>query len=158
MDNRDMRRAEEIEVLQRLFGITGLVASRDAQRVVELEAAFAAPFQVDAAIFARKREVAAVWPAAGCGRIDHVAEPDGRRARRDLQTPGLAVAPGRGLLRSGENAFEGRTIHVSRQEGVAGKALCHHLLDDADALLHRVLAVRRSGGVRHLSVPWSESC
>src|SRR5690606_24149233 len=40
-DDRDVRRPEETEVLPRLPLITGLVAARDAQRVVELEAAFA---------------------------------------------------------------------------------------------------------------------
>ena len=64
VDDRDMRSAEEIEILQRLPGVTFLVAAGNADRVIELEAAFAAPFQVDSAIFAREREIAAARPAA----------------------------------------------------------------------------------------------
>src|SRR5213592_4948130 len=60
MNDGDVRRAEEIEILQRLPGVARLVASGYAERVVELKAAFAAPFQVDAAIFAREWKVSAV--------------------------------------------------------------------------------------------------
>src|SRR3954463_395257 len=66
MDDGDMRRAEEIVVLQRLFGIGRLVAARDAERVVELKTAFAAALQIDAEIFARELEVA-VLRRAGRG-------------------------------------------------------------------------------------------
>src|SRR6202030_2454556 len=41
MNDRDMRRAEEIVILQRLPAIGRLVAADDAEGVVELEAAFA---------------------------------------------------------------------------------------------------------------------
>src|SRR6187402_2860663 len=57
MDNGDMRRAEEIVILQRLPAIGGLVAPDDAECVVKLEAALAAALQVDAEIFARRREI-----------------------------------------------------------------------------------------------------
>src|SRR5205823_3536562 len=42
MNNGDMRRTEEVEILQRLPGVTHLVTSDYAERVVELEAACAA--------------------------------------------------------------------------------------------------------------------
>jgi hypothetical protein len=48
MDDGDMRRTEEIVVLQRLLGVGSLVAARDAERVVELESAFAAAIEIDA--------------------------------------------------------------------------------------------------------------
>src|SRR3954453_14175822 len=51
VDDGDMRRAEEIVVLQRLFAIGRLVATRDAERVVELETALATAFEIDAEIF-----------------------------------------------------------------------------------------------------------
>ena len=94
MDDRDMRRAEEIEILQRLSGVGRLVAARDAERVVELKSALAPALQVDAAIFARERKIAGVRLAAGSGcrtirsRNFSVAAP-----RRDHELPRLAVAP-----------------------------------------------------------------
>src|SRR5436305_8040977 len=39
VNDRDMRRAEEIVVLQRLFGVGRLVAARNPERVVKLKAA-----------------------------------------------------------------------------------------------------------------------
>src|SRR5690242_20537299 len=66
VDDRDMRRAKEIVILQRLLGVGGLVASGYAERVVELEAAFAPPLQIDAEIFAWSRKIVIV-PGAGCG-------------------------------------------------------------------------------------------
>src|SRR6185503_17871249 len=42
MDNRDMRRAEEVVVLQRLLRVGHLVAACDAERIVELKTALAA--------------------------------------------------------------------------------------------------------------------
>src|ERR1700704_1183491 len=60
MNDRDMRRAEEIVILKRLFAIGRLVAAHDAKRVVELEAAFAAALQVDPEIFARRGKVMVV--------------------------------------------------------------------------------------------------
>src|ERR1700726_43991 len=60
MNDRDMRRAEEIVILQRLPAIGRLVAARDAERVVELETAFATAFQIDPEIFARRGEVMVV--------------------------------------------------------------------------------------------------
>src|SRR4051795_13012176 len=46
MDDRDMRCAKEVEILQRLFGVSCLVSPDDAERVVELETAFAPPLQI----------------------------------------------------------------------------------------------------------------
>src|ERR1019366_6665007 len=66
MNDGHMGRTEEIVVLKRLPSIGRLVAARDAERVVELKAAFAAALQIDAAIFARKRKVA-VCRRAGTG-------------------------------------------------------------------------------------------
>src|SRR4030081_469693 len=63
MNDRDMRRAEEIVVFQRLLTIARLVASDDAERVVQLEAALAAALQIDAEIFARRREIVIVTGA-----------------------------------------------------------------------------------------------
>src|ERR1700739_4777726 len=60
VNDGDVRRPEEIEVLERLPGIGRLVAARDAERIVELEAAFAAAVDGDAAIVARTRIVAVV--------------------------------------------------------------------------------------------------
>ena len=58
VNDGDMRCAEEIVILHCLPGIGRPVTARDAERVVELEAAFAAALQIDAEIFARKRKVA----------------------------------------------------------------------------------------------------
>src|ERR1700722_7297420 len=60
VNDGDVRRSEEIEILERLPGIGRLVAARDTERIVELKTAFAAAFQIDAAIFARKRKVAII--------------------------------------------------------------------------------------------------
>src|SRR5260370_3217925 len=69
MNDGNVRRAEEIEILQRLPGVSRLVASGDAGRVVKLKAAFAAALQLAAAIFARARTVPGVRLAAGGGTI-----------------------------------------------------------------------------------------
>ena len=74
MNDGNVRRAEEVEILQRLPGVGRLVAPGNAERVVKLKAAFAAALQLDAAIFARKREVTGIRPAARSGRIHHIAE------------------------------------------------------------------------------------
>lgn len=52
VNDRDMRRAEEIVILQRLLGVGCLVTPDYAERVVELETAFAPPLQIDTEIFA----------------------------------------------------------------------------------------------------------
>src|SRR5580692_4945540 len=49
VNDGDVRRAEEIVILKRLLRISRLVAARDAERVVKLEAAFPAALQIDAA-------------------------------------------------------------------------------------------------------------
>src|SRR4051812_19814297 len=64
MNDGDMRRAEEIVVLQRLLRVGRLVAARYAEGVVELETALSAAVEIDAAIFARRREIMVV---AGAG-------------------------------------------------------------------------------------------
>src|SRR5690349_17447609 len=63
MHDGDMRGAEKVEVLQRLLRIGRLVAPGDAKRVVELEPALAPPFEINAAIFTRKRKIAAGRPS-----------------------------------------------------------------------------------------------
>src|SRR3954470_21723669 len=65
MNDRDVRRAEEIVILQRLLRIRRLVASDDAERVVELKTALAAAVEIDAEIFAWRREVMVIL---GTGR------------------------------------------------------------------------------------------
>src|SRR3954447_11480740 len=73
MDDGDMRRTEEVVVLQRLFCVSRLVAARDAERVVKLKPALAAALEIDSAIFPRWREIMVV-PGAGSGlRIDQFA-------------------------------------------------------------------------------------
>src|SRR3954453_7404379 len=74
VDDRDMRRAEEIVILQRLFGVGRLVASDNAERVVELKAALAAALEIDAEILARRRKIMAVLGAGGGFLIDQFAE------------------------------------------------------------------------------------
>src|SRR6202040_989148 len=106
MHDGDVRRAEEVEILQRLFGVTHFVAAGDAERIVELEAAFAPPLQMDPAIFSRERKIAGVRLAAGGYPIHQIAEFCGRRARGDLEPPRLAVAPRRGLLRRGQDPLD----------------------------------------------------
>src|ERR1700730_19038853 len=69
VDDGDMRGTEEIVVLQRLLGIGHLVPSGDTERVVELKAALAAPFEIDAEIFPRRREVVVVLGAGSGFRI-----------------------------------------------------------------------------------------
>src|SRR5262249_6709565 len=102
-----MRRAEEIIILQRLLRVSRLVASGDAQRVVELEAAFAAPLQIDAEIFAWSWKIMIVL-GARCGLgIDQFAEALLRLAARDHHLPGLAVAPGRRALCDFEDVLDG---------------------------------------------------
>src|SRR4051812_41768459 len=93
VNDRDMRGPEKIEVLQRLFAVGGLVATRDAERVVKLEAAFAPPLKIDAPILARKGKISAVGLAARSRGVDHVAEFPRRRAGCDGELPWLAVAP-----------------------------------------------------------------
>src|SRR3982074_3254743 len=116
VDDRDMRRAEEIVVLERLFGIGRLVASDNAYRVVELKAALAAALEIDAEIFARRREIMAVLGAGSGFRIDHLAETFLGRAARNHDLPGLAVAPGRRALRDGEHVLDCRARHRFWQE------------------------------------------
>src|ERR1700759_3351956 len=60
VDDGDVRRAEEIEILQRLFRVGRFVAFGNAEGVVELKAAFPPPLQIHAAIFPRKRKIAVI--------------------------------------------------------------------------------------------------
>src|ERR1700739_4964372 len=60
VNDGDVRRPEEIEILERLPSIGRLFAARDAEGIVEREAAFAPALKIHAAIFARKREVAII--------------------------------------------------------------------------------------------------
>src|SRR5258708_25990625 len=90
MNDGDMRRAEEIEIFQCLFGVARLVAPDDAERIIKLKAAFATPLQIDAAIFARERKIPGVRLAARGGAVDHVTELFGRSTRSDRELPRLA--------------------------------------------------------------------
>src|ERR1700751_5770956 len=136
----DVGRAEKVEILQRLSRVPRLVAARNPERIVELKSALAPPLPVDAAIFTRKGEVAGIRPAARGGRIHRLAESLRRRPGGDLQPPGLAVAPGGGLLRRCQNALDGRPRNRLRQEAAAGKAISEQLLEHADAILGLVSA------------------
>src|ERR1700748_111967 len=60
VNDGDMRRTEEIEILQRLLRIGRLVATRNTERVVQLKADFASALQIDAAIFPRERKIAII--------------------------------------------------------------------------------------------------
>src|SRR5579859_1089613 len=95
VNDRDMRGAEEVVVFQRLSGISGLVASDNTERVVELEAALAPALEIDAEIFARIWEVAVVRGAGSSFRVDQLAETLLGLAACDHDLPGLAVAPRR---------------------------------------------------------------
>src|SRR5205814_10663248 len=133
MNNGDMRRTEEVEILQRLPGGTRLVTSDYAERVVELEAAFAATLEINAAIFARERKVSAIWFAAGGRAIDRIAELLGGRARGNRQLPRLAVAPRCGLLRGRQDAFDGQARHRLGPECAAGKSFAQQFFQHVDA-------------------------
>src|SRR6185437_9577229 len=98
MNNGDMRRAKEIEILQRLLGVGRPVATWNAECIVELKAAFAPAFQIDAAIFPWKWKIAIIF-ARSCRRIDLLAEFFACRAAYNHDLPRLAVAPRRGALR-----------------------------------------------------------
>src|SRR5450432_3004181 len=73
MNNGDMRCAKEIIVFQRLPAISRLVAARDAERVVKLEAALTAAFEIDSEIFARRRKIMVVAGARSGLGIDQFA-------------------------------------------------------------------------------------
>src|SRR5579872_539032 len=139
VDDRNMRRAEEIEIFKRLLGVSRPVTARNAERVVELEAAFTPPLEVHAAIFPWKRKIAVVL-AAACGCVDRLTKSFLGLAARDHDLPWLAVAPGRGALRGFQNVLDDRPRHRIRLEGAAGKALVQQFLENADALLGAVLA------------------
>src|SRR5690606_36496554 len=106
-----MRRAEQLEVLQRLAPIGRTVAARDAERVVELKAAFAAAFEIDAAILAREREVAIVRRVAAGDGIDRLAKAVRLRPARHDHLPWLAVAPRRRALRHAQHPLDGVARH-----------------------------------------------
>src|SRR5712664_3391516 len=74
VDDGDVRGAEEVVVLQRLLAIGGLVATRDAKRVVELEPALAASFEIDPEIFARRRKIMVVAGAGSRLGVDQFSE------------------------------------------------------------------------------------
>src|SRR5262245_66689768 len=118
-----MRRPEEVVVLQRLFRIRRLVAARDTERVVELEAAFAAALQIDAEIFPRRRKVVAFLGTGSGRRIDGFTKTFLGLAAGDDDLPGLAVAPGRRALRDAEEMFNRCSRHGLRQKGAHRIAL-----------------------------------
>src|ERR1700712_4874294 len=154
VNDGDMGRADEIVILQRLPGVGGLVAARDAEGVVELEAALAAAFEIDAEIFTRRREVMAVV-GARCGRgVDRFAKTLLGLAARDQYLPRLAVAPGRGALRHGKHMRDGFARHRIRPKRPDGIAFLQQFLEHADTLLAAVPAGRRArDGVFHLHLP-----
>ena len=135
VNDRDMRRTEEIVVLHRLFCISHLVAAGDAERVVELKAALAAAFEIDAGIFARRREIVIVAESAGSFLVDQLAEALLGLATGDDDLPGLAVAPGRRALRGGQHMLDGRAVDFLGQEGADGVALVEELFEHADAVV-----------------------
>src|SRR3984893_4661119 len=135
-----MRRTEEIVVLQRLPGIGRLVAAGDAERVVKLEAAFAAALQIDAAIFARRGEIMTILgPGSGLG-IDQFPEPFLGLAARDHHLPGLAVAPRRRAVGRGENVLDDLARHRLRQERTNRIAFVQQFFQHADSLFDAVPA------------------
>src|SRR6478735_6826534 len=93
VNDSDVRRAEEIVVLQRLLGVGELVALGDAKCVVELKTALAAAIEIDAEIFARRREIVSLLGAGDGGSVDLLAEAFLGLTARDQHLPGLAVAP-----------------------------------------------------------------
>src|SRR6476619_5856455 len=93
VDDGAMRRAEEVVVLQRLLRVRYLVAARDPERVVELKAALAAAFEIDAEIFARRRKVMIVFCAGRGLGIDRLAKGFLGLTACNQHLPGLAVAP-----------------------------------------------------------------
>src|SRR5262249_4289929 len=93
VNHGDMRRAEEVVVLQGLLRVRHLVPARDTERAVELNAAFAAALQIDAEIFARRREVVAFLRARGSRGVDGLAKTLLGLAAGDDDLPGLAIAP-----------------------------------------------------------------
>src|SRR3954453_11359208 len=116
VDDGHMRRAEEIVVLQRLLGIGRLVSARDAECVVELEAALAPAFEIGAEIFARRREIIVVPETTRSLLVDQLAEALLGLAAGDDDLPGLAVAPGCRALRSGQYVLDRRAIALLGQE------------------------------------------
>src|SRR5262249_37901081 len=93
VNDRNMRRAEEIVVLQRLLRIRDLVAAGNAERVVKLEAAFAAAFEIDTEIFARRREIVIVLGTRRGLLVNQLAKALLSLRACDHHLPGLAVAP-----------------------------------------------------------------
>src|SRR5579859_7295814 len=127
VNDRDMRCAEEIVVLQRLFRVSGFIASRNAECVVELETALAAALEINTEIFARRREVTVVRRAGGGFRVNELAKPLLGLAAGDHHLPGLAVAPGRGALRYLEQMLDGFARHGLWQERAYRVALVQKL-------------------------------
>jgi hypothetical protein len=93
VNDRDMRRTEEIVVLQRLLRIRRLVASDDTERVVELKTALATAVEIDAEIFARWREIMIIFRAGRGLGIDRLAKFLLGLGRSRSAPPWLAVAP-----------------------------------------------------------------
>src|SRR3979409_753453 len=150
MNNRDMRRAEEIVILQRLFCVGGLVAARDAQRVVKLEAALAAALQINPEIFAGGREIMPVLGARSCFCIDQFAETFLGLAAGDHYLPRLAVAPRCRALRHVENMLDGLARLRVGPERAHGVALVQQLFEHADAFFGRVARLGCvNSGIRH---------
>src|ERR1700738_1150206 len=150
MDDGDMRRAEEIEIFQRLFSVAGFIATRNSERIVELKAAFAAALEIDAAIFARERKIPAVRLAARGGAIHHIAEFFCRVTRGDRNPPRLAVTPRRSLLCGHQDPFDGRARHRVWLKRAAGKKLVQQLLEHVDALVNTGHLFEN---VRHVYLP-----
>src|SRR6202789_2564908 len=150
MNDGDMRRAEEIVIFQRLPAIGRLVAARDAKRVVELEAAFATAFLIDAEIFPWRGEVMVVAGAGSSFGVDQLAKLFLGLAARDHDLPGLAVAPRGGALRRRQNPVDDRARHRVGPVGAAGIPLVQQFLQHADSLLDAVRVSRHLlGGIRH---------
>src|SRR3982075_1973749 len=154
MNDGDVRRAEEIEILQCLLGVGRLVAARDAQRIVKLKAAFAASLQIDAAIFARERKVSGARLAARGGAVHRIAKFFRGSAGGDRQLPGLAVAPRRGFLRRRQYALDGGARHRLRQERAARIPFAQQFLQHADPFFGAIPAGRHFRcSIRHAHRP-----
>src|SRR3984957_10939407 len=143
VDNGDMRCAEEVVILQRLPGIGGLVAARDTERIVKLEAALAAALEIDPEIFPRRREIMTVFGTGSGRRINQLAKTLLGCAACDQHLPRLAVAPRRRALRHGENMLDGGARHRVGPERTNRITLVQQLFQYADAVFGRVARPRR---------------
>src|SRR5262249_6875930 len=96
-------------------------------------------------IFARRSEIVIIAEAAGGLLVDQLAKALLGLAAGDDDLPGLAVAPGRRALRSGQHVLDGGAIDLLGKEGANGVALVEELFEHADAAFSGVAGVRGFG-------------